>query len=352
MKIEVSLDLLGGINYPKRVIKIIKHVAVKFPDVRLNIGLLANASGWDENEYKSLTAKVIKEPNVCGIRLHGLWKDDHRFKDSDIPLAKEIGQEFNKISLTNRAVRCSYSPCLEHEMSSALLAKFVKGCTFGNLCYVNSYIKNGARLENGINETHHSLAPSKKGDNHSFDGLDQLDADMNKYKVLHKKAEDFYGWSWYCNQKCSKKDTTKRENRKLLPQLRMIDVMIYQALHTYPPEHKLDKGRIYKAFCEAHLDSKGQADSRSYSIVFLTTGRPKEITFRAKGKVLLKLEPTTTLHGEQKIYRNIFNPFAIDLWQDALKINGTGLVSVFEDGVKVGTVLPIFRCGDYRNIDL
>lgn len=357
----VSLDLIGAINYPRRANQIVAHVHKNFPSVQLNIGLLANASGWSETRYIPLIKNIIKKPNICSIRLHALWEDSHVFTEAHIPKARKIGQELQKIAKANPHVKFYFSPCLEHTMNLALTKKFYDACQFPNLTYVNSPIKNGAKLPNVINEHHHTLIAGKAGDIFSFDGLDQLDAEMNKFKDIHRKSDYFYSWSWFCNSKASKKDTTKRQDRKLLPQLRMIDVMVYQALEAYPPSHKLQSGRIYKAYAEAHLDSKGQADSRSYSITYLTSGDrlpngntayPNEILFKAKGKTLLRLTYSGTTHGKQRIYRNLSNPFALDLWHDALELNKRGMVNVWEDKKRVGRVMPLFRCGEYRNIDV
>jgi hypothetical protein len=349
---EITLDLLGGVNYPKRVREIIDHVAKVFPCVKLNIRIIAYAKGWDEERYKPLITSVLKKPNVISAGIHGLWDDKHIFRESDIPRAKKIGEEFNKIAKNFPLKPCYYSPCLEHEMSLTLTKKFQLACTFPNLIYVNSYIKNGAKLPGVVNEVHHNLSKQTGRYIHSFDGLDQLDVDMNKYKDVHKNAIMFALWAWFCNSKASKKDTTKREDRKLLPQLRMIEVLIHQALMRYPSNHQLTSGRIYKAYAEAHLDREGQADSRSYSMTFLTTARPKQILFKAKGKTLLTLTASGTLHKNQMIYRNLSNPFALDLWEEAKKYNKEGVLNVWEDDKKVGIVHPVFRCGEYKNVDI
>lgn len=335
-------------------------LAGKYPEIVIENHPKGFACGfiW-EVDGSPKTNKVINmllaAAKCSKIRIHLSWKDSHSFTEADIPIAVAKAKEVARIVDKYPSVEFYVSPWLEHRASLSLLQKLapqVKKALPSRVKYVNSFISGGDFMPGEINEVHHSLSAPKGKYIHSFDGLDQLDVDMNKYKDIHKNAEIFFSWSWFSNSKVSKKDITKRADRKLKPQPRMINVHALQSLNRYPPKHKLLDGRIYKAYAEAHLDNKGQADSRSYAITFLTTARPKKVILKAKGKILTTLTATGTLHNNQMIYRNIYNPFAVDIWQKAKALNKKGMVNIWEDKKKVGQVMPIFRCGEYKNVDL
>ena len=339
-----GIEYLGATKYPE--------IVVETHPKGLACGFLYSVDGF--GSAHKVIDDLLATRKCTTTRIHLSWKDSHSFNDADIAIAVKKAKKLNNLVKKYPTVDFYVSPWLEHRANLALITKLQKEVSKvlePRVKYTNSFISGGAYLPNVVNEVHHSLSSVKGKYIHSFDGLDGLDVDMNKYKDIHKKADIFFHWAWFSNSKVSKKDTTKRADRKLKPQKRMLQVQELQLANRYPPKHKLENGRIYKAYAEAHLDPKGQADSRSYSITFLTTGKPKEILFKAKGKVLLRLTFSGSTHGSQRIYRNISNPFAVDLWRDALKLNKKGMVNVWEDKVRVGNVLPIFRCGEYRNID-
>lgn len=342
---NLCMDYLLAGKYPQEVIK-------NHPN-GFGCGFIYEVDGSPKTD--KVITKLLATGKCPKIRIHLTWKDSHVFSEADIPVAVRKAKEVALLVEKFPKVQFYVSPWLEHRAELRVLQKLKKEVMKvlpSRVKYVNSFVSGGAYFPGVINEVHHTLTVPKGPHIHSFDGLDQLDADMNKYKDLYKNAEMFCGWSWFKNSKVSKKDTTPRKDRKLVPQDRMLGIIELQLKNRYPENHKLLPGRIYKAYAEAHLDKKGQADSRSYAMTYLTTKRPKEVLFKVKGKVLVTLKATGSLHGNQMIYRSIYNPFALDVWNKAKQINPDGMVNIWEDGLKVGMVQPIFRCGDYRNVDL
>lgn len=340
-----GIDYLLSGKYPQTVLD-------NHPD-GFACGFIYEVDGSPKTD--KIIVKLLSTGKCPKIRIHLSWKDSHVFTEADIPTAVRKAKEVAFIVNQFPQVEFFVSPWLEHRANLSLVEKLRKEVTKAlpkRVRYVNSFISGGAYLSGAVNEVHSALVAPKGDYVTSFDGLDQLDAEMAKFKDVHQRALIFFGWSWFNNSKVSKKDTTKREDRKLIPQDRMMKVLTLQLTNTYSKNHKLLPGRTYKAYAEAHLDSKGQADSRSYSMTFLTTKSPKEILFKVKGKLLARLTYSGTMHGNQRIYRSIYNPFALEVWGKAKNLNKNGMVNVWEDKLKVGMVHPIFRYGDYKNIDL
>lgn len=342
---KICIDLLAGNNYIPRVLEFCELMAELYPEEKLTLGFLVRAKGWDDG-YKVIR-KVAKLDNVDTIRVHGLWLDSHTFREGHIKETVEIGEKVSKIAAKHKDVKFYYSPCLEHRMDRALAKKFRKANQYDNLTFVNCFIDGGHQFKKGINEIHHRLLPLTSNYIHSWDGIDQYDSDVQRYKNIHKNALANMAWCYPFNQKYSKKDPTKREDRKLVPPLKLLESLAVQLMVEADSHINLMSNRIYKAFSEPEQQgSHATPNPRSWKMAYLTPFKG-DVEFKVKGKVIAKFHNTGSMHGDQYIYR--CDKWGLDAYREVIKVKPNGLVHVWEGDKKVGKVNPLFRANYFRN---
>lgn len=195
-----GIDYLGGVNYTNTIER-------HHPD-GYAAGFLCKASGW-KNGIKA--AKVLAKTGKCPVmRLHGLWRDDHTFKEKHIEKAVKQAQKVAKLKEKYPDIKIFYSPWLEHRASQKLFRACKKACK-NVLPKEIKIVCSGNPLPYGINEVHHSYRKHAKYI-FSYDGEDMLDSPVS-YLSIHKQAKLFFGWTPRCNGKKFLRDSTNRAKR-------------------------------------------------------------------------------------------------------------------------------------------
>lgn len=346
----IGLDLLGSGQYVKQAVQIMSKLQSDFPKQKFAIGIIIEASGWSSGMVAA--RQLIKCPNVAALRLHGIWRDDHNFQESDIPRAIEIAKRAKELAINNPNKKVYYAPFLEHGMKDNLLAKVHASVTKileNKVRYVNAAMPNGAKLKNnmaGLEEIHHETSIPKRDYIFSFDGHDQNDTDVEMYKNKHKDSDFFFSWVFPFNLKYVEKDKTARANRKLVPPYKLVESLVTQML-IKKGNAKLPADRIFKAFGEPSFDNDhSKPIERSWQMVFISPYNGKTITFKdRKNKVVATFTKTTGKYDGRNIFR--CPEWGIDIVK---KIDVPAkVVTVYEGDDAIGKVNPLFRQNNYEN---
>lgn len=347
----VGLDLLGSAQYAKEAVDIMSRLQGDFPGQKFAIGIIVEASGWSSGMVAA--RKLIKCSNVVAIRLHGIWRDDHNFQESDIKRAVEIAKRAKKLAINNPTKKVYYSPFLEHAMKDDLLVKVhtaVSKVLDDGVTYVNAAMPNGAKLKSsmkGFEEIHHETGKPDRTYIFSFDGHDQNDTDVEMYKNKHKDSNFFFSWVFPYNLKYTEKDKTQRADRKLVPPYKLVYSIVVQMLTKKGVNTKLPGDRIFKAFGEPGYEKDhSKPIERSWQMVFISPYNGKTITFKdRKNKVVATFTKTTGKYDGRNIFR--CPEWGIDVLK---KIDvPTKVVTVYEGETAIGKVNPLFRQNNYEN---
>ncbi len=347
----IGLDLLGSGQYVKQAVDIMSKLKIDFPEQKFAIGIIVEASGWSSGMIAA--RKLAACSNVSHIRLHGIWRDDHNFQESDIKRAVEIAKRAKKLAVNNPDKKIYYSPFLEHAMKADLLDKVYTAVTnvLGDtVTYVNSAMPNGAKLKNnmsGLEEIHHETGRPGRDYIFSFDGHDQNDTDVEMYKTKHKDSNFFFSWVFPFNLKYVEKDKTQRPDRKLVPPYKLVESLVLQLNIKKGVNTKLPADRIFKAFGEPGFEKDhSKPIDRSWQMVFISPYNGKTITFKdRKNKVVATFTKTTGKYDGRNIFR--CPEWGIDVVK---KIDvPTKVVTVYEGETAIGKVNPLFRQNNYEN---
>ena len=331
-----GLDLLLMGNYGQRAVE-------TFP-AGYALGVL-----WEVDGIKSPVSAVeqILASGKCPvIRIHLMWKDNHKFTNADIPetvmRARGVAVYVNRYP----TVEFYVSPWLENEVSADLAQKVfdaIKAVLPGRTKYVNS---GPAKLPGIAKEYHHVLKGQSGKYMTSFDGVTCLDADVQKYKDNHANAEIFFFWDYAFNCKYSSKDTTPRPQRKLQPPAELIESIA--AMKGNKGSTFLPANWIYKAYGEPEPTASHAIPlPRSWKPLFIAPFTGGEIQLKCKGQVLATFKFDKPYLAGGGIYR--FNNWGLSIYKKAMKLSGKPICNVWHNGKKVGSVNPIFRQGGYRN---
>lgn len=331
-------------------------LAGKYPEVVIENHPKGFACGfiW-EVDGSPKTDKVINKLLISGkclkTRIHLSWRDDHNFSEKDIPIAVAKAREVAKIVEKHPTVEFYVSPWLEHRASLSLLNKLVpqvKNALPSRVKYVNSYIDGGAYLPNEINEVHHTFTVPKGKYIHSFDGVTALDADVEKYKKVHNKAELFFFWDWSANSRYSSEDPTPRKDRKLKLPSQLIKSFVLMS----KPKGKtsLPSKDLFKAYAEAEPlgSDHSKPIPRSWKPLFIVGDKADSIILKAKKKTvaIFKFEKKYA-HGYGYVYRS--SDWGIDIAEKILKLKKNTVANVWVGKKKLGKVNVVFRENLYRN---
>ncbi len=349
MNKQVCLDLLGSAQYGDHAVKLLNDLALEFPNVDFIVGIIVKAAGWESG---TVTArKLAPLDNVVGIRLHGLWLDSHGFEESHIEEILPAARNTVLLAEKHPDKKFYFSPFLEHKMRTELLNKVysqVQGILEDKVTYVNSAMPGGAKLsskQKGLEEIHHELDKPTRDYIFSFDGVDQNDADITKYKLKHPSASMFFSWVFPYNLKYTGKDTTIRLHRKLFPPLKLVVNSVYQFI-TDEGETRLPQDRIYKAVGEPGFEKDhSKPISRSWQMVYISPYSGGKVEFKQRGKVVATFNKTTGVYDGRNIFRCA--SWGLDVWKALPKNNK--LVNVWEGENRVGIVNPIFRVNNFSS---
>lgn len=317
------VDTLGGVKYPEIISKLHKKYG----------------TGYFWEEFGPAKAQITKDAQSgrSWIRVQGIWSRAHSFGSADESKAIRIGDELQRIALSNPQCSIYYSPYCEHRKDArymeTLLRKIQGRCP--NLIIVNSPISGGQWVRGFVNEIHHNDKPGGMPQGYfiySMDGLHSLDCDIEKHKKF-KDSPNCIAWGdWTLQNNC--KPNSKPENnipptqRKTKPTPELHTAMLFR-IENIKQRVSLPKGWLYKAYAEQHH----AVDPRANKPVVLTPKgkRFKKVTL---GSEVLKESGTTD--GRQ-VWR-------CGKW--GYKIGRT--LQIKADGRLIGTVDAAWRENEYR----
>lgn len=340
-----GLDYLGG---------------AKFVDVILREHPNGFAAGTFANTFGDASRWVprLLETGRCPrFRVHAIWEDSHTYdpRKHDKIIIQEI-RKWNEIKRRFPNVDIQFSPFCEHRMSRDQIATVMNLCLkeTGILTLVNS-AERGARLNRGdiIEEYHGSLQEGLTGHNHSFDGLNQVDADIEKFKRVHVNAGTQYFWHPRMNGRWNMKDPTPRPQRKGWADSKLIDSLIYQVQSKGAVS--LPKLWTSKSHAENHGPKNGKPDTKGDKLCIICPVKASSVDLvAANGQVVERLGYIGTYDAKPKEpvqrYRYYSDEWGYQLADKAKRIQGGNpVVTVRVNGKSYGTVNPAFRENEYRN---
>lgn len=209
MKQIVGHDYILGSMYQRAIIK--SH------PIGAAAGFLINTTG-----VKS-SLKTIEGLAATGkapiIRVHGVWRDNHRFTTNAKRQAIKRARKLAKIIEKYPDIKWYYSPFLEpHRTGKRLYNSTLKSCREAlpaGVLMVASSLEGHVLKNADVTEMHHSSyknVPGKKI--FSFDGDSATKANIGKFKARAANAELFFLWHHSYNGKRFDTDNTRRHLRK------------------------------------------------------------------------------------------------------------------------------------------
>ena len=318
-----GLDYLGGAKY--------ERIALRNLPAGWALGLFANTFG----DSRSLAAKALARGHI--VRVHLIWKDDHKFGRAEIAAAVKEAKRWRALS-DQHGTALRISPWCEHRAKKDVLAKLHAAIMneLPNCLYVNAPISGGDYLRGVTNETHHGMKALSQPYNFSFDGVDCCDADAEGFKEAHSSSDLFFFWTSRFNGKWEPNDPTPRPKRKGWPDDKMCQSVI--ALAKTKEAVSLPSGEIYKS----HGENDGDGNPRAEKMVYISKHRASKVELiNAAGKVVDTLTPSGQLEDRRYVYRS--RKWGYELAKTA------SVCRVKMNGKIIGSYDPIFRQNAYRN---
>lgn len=295
---------------------------------------------------KSVIEKLAKSGKAPVIRVHGVWKDDHRFGKKEGDLAIERAKELNKIVKKYPSIRWYYSPFLEPRgVAPSFYDEVVKDCKKvlpKGTKFVASSLEGHVIASADYTEMHHDGWKKVSGKTiFSFDGKDCIDADVTKIKKIARSSELFFFWTWAYNGKFGDKD--KRERKKRTSWASAKKIQSITEYFSKKGKTELPKGWTYKT----HSESYDPPIARSDKPVWLISTKADYIELKAKRKrVYIFFYDGYSTHQKKHLYRG--EDWGFEISEKIRKIKKRANVNVFVNGKKKGRIHPSFRDGSYR----
>jgi len=330
-----GIDFLGAARYQKTVL-------AEQPR-SFGFGVFADVDGFGK-AYKLI--EQVAALGVPFIRVQLMWKDDHNFRPSDLPEIAKRCKLLKPIIEKHKSVKWYISPCCEHNLKESEWVKFaaeVNQVLETSVLIVNSPNKGKGFVSKAfINEYHHEDKPRSGGRYaFSFDGANQVDSDIEKYKASYKDAEYFMLWNSQCNLRRNLEDKTPRKDRKYWPTPKQIDSWIFQTKDR--GEVNVPKG-IFKSHSDQHTVPPSGKDQKP---VYIISQKVNEIVLKAdNGQTVGTLRYFGTFTGGG--YRYYASEWGMDLAIKAVRLHGKAVCSIFINNKKVGTINPAYRGGTFR----
>lgn len=318
-----------------------KDAALKAHPRGWALGALAECDGW-KNGYATIN-QLCEKKKIPAARIHLMWKDSHKFTQRDIQETVKRAQRLAKVIRKHPKVCWYVSPWLEPDgVDKQLYSQVITACRIvlpdSVIMVTNSM--NGVKVAGCISEGHHNWY--RAGDEiFSFDGLECVDADMEKYQKNAKNAQLFFFWRYTFNGKYGEKDKRKRAQRDSWPSVKDI-----RSLRPYTKKKgkvRFPKGYIWKT----HGERYAHYDQDENKAVLVSPKYHRKVQLRVKGKVIKELRGSGR-EGSDYYYRT--DMWGIDL---AKLIKRTGkrntTAGIFADGKRIGNVNVCWRAGTFRN---
>lgn len=258
------------------------------------VGVFAKTFGDALPFVKKVLAKGLD------VRVHLIWKDDHKFGDAEHKAAVKEAKRWRGVS-DQYGAKLQISPWCEHrEANKAKLEKLRVAIMkeLPNCDYVNTPLDAGALMSGVVNEVHHSRRIPGGRWNYSFDGTDCCESDIAKARKDHAGCEKFFLWTSRFNGKWEAADDTPRPNRKGWPDDKMCRSILAQ--FKQKESVKLSSSRdVYKS----HAENDGDGNSRAEKMVFVTE-RAGKCEFLFNGRVVETLRASGRLDDGRFVHRS------------------------------------------------
>lgn len=344
-----GIEYIAGAKYPKIVIE---HHPKGFA-----CGFLYQVDGFGSAH------KVINDllsTGKCTVtRIHLSWKDSHSFNDADIAVVVKKAKKLNNLVKKYPNVKFYVSGWLEHRANLQLITKLKKEILKvmdPRVKYVNSFISGGAYLPATINEVHHTFSTPRGDYIYSWDGLEMMDSDVQKYNDTHKNALIRFRWGGRTNCKLEYDDTTKRPDRTMeaCPDEKYLrSIIAYSEPRKIAKKKEIPRDWIYKSHGEAEFDRNGKLLSRSEKPVWIIPVKASNVTLKAKKKVMAIFDyekPYSDKPGYH-VYRTKYNPlYGYEIAEKICKLKKKANANVWLGKKRYRKVInPIYRDGSYKN---
>lgn len=316
-------------------------------------------NGWALGAFTNVFGDALPAINAIArtgrcprIRLHLMWKDDHRYSTRDFA---QIRREAMRVKPTIQRfpkIEWRISGACEHNLvrNEATALKKTVLDVLPMVTYVNTpWVKGGGALiasdERTTNELHGADALSARGRfDYSFDGDNSVDSDIAEIARTLRRAETFYVWNSQCNGRKTTGDTTPRAERQAWPTSNEIDSWI--ALSNPPPIDAitLPAKWTYKSHADRH---DTPPEPRAGKPVWIAPIKSSEILLRSRnGQIVERASYYGTFTGGG--YRYYAPQWGYITAEKAKRVQGDALCDVVINGKKVGIVHPAFRAGTFR----
>jgi hypothetical protein len=328
----MGIDYLGGAKYPDVILR-------EHPE-----GFAAGFFYSTFGDARHVISKLLATGRCPVVRVQIIWENDHKYdpRNHDKKIVAAI-KELNKMKARFPNVDVQASPFCEHTIRGAQLRSLMTLCAKHavNLTLVNNPWR-GDTMPGMINETHDTGKALSGRYNFSFDGVACVDADAEKIKGIHSRADIFFLWDARFNGKWESNEKTPIAQRKGWPDSKLIDSIIY--LSRSKGGVRLDRKWLYKS----HSENKGNGDRRAEHPVIISPVKTNSIELVASnGQVVDSLKyygPYTD--GRHRYYSS---NWGYEIAEKAKRIQGQSIVSVRAKGKVYGTCNPAFRENEWRN---
>jgi len=330
-----GLDYLGGAKFGDLLVR-------EHPE-GWAAGFFANTFGnaWPVIEQLLATGRCPR------VRIHAIWDDAHKYNPRvhDPVINKEL-QRANTLKAKFPNVHVQFSPFCEHTIKGQQLKDLLNRCgdASRNVEIVNCPYTGdlSERFMNEVHGSHAVPAPKFGAYQYSYDGTSCVDADVEKDKAKHQRAQVFYFWHPAFNGKLNGNDKTPRPQRKAWPTAQLIDSIIY--LHRPAGEVRLDSKHIWKSHADRHSTPP---EPRAYKPVFITPVKAKRVELVAdNGQVVA----TMPYYGpfETSKHRYYLGEYGYIIAEKAKRIHGKPTLKVVANGKQIGIVNAAYRAGSFR----
>lgn len=330
---KFAIDYLAGAKYPKTLIE-------AHPD-GFGAGFFTYVDGFGGS--LSTASKLLSSGKCPFIRFQLWWRDDHDFSNSESDILRQAKKVKRKIALKYPDLKFEVSPACEHKFKRAeadklckKVSEIFKGCK--NVRVINCpWIGGGGELSRKYkNEVHRAdnRVPGGKY-NFSYDGIACVDKDVTADLRRWKRARWFFFWTYQLNLKRNEDDKTQRKNRKVRPTRELIESLAFLA--TKKGSTQISKNWLAKSHAEQTNDKPTDRENRLLIIAPIKSSHCELVD--SNGYVVARASYYAPYENDR--YRYYFRKWGYQLAK-------FGLLGVYINGKKYGTINPGFREGSFR----
>lgn len=195
--------------------------AARYPRKAARNACKAMGVFWNTFGKAKSVIELLCDSGASHVRIHGVWRDDHRFENPAIRTrALKIAERVASLAEKWHTTKFYYSPFCEHNLSEEKMKPILDHlnqykCVFTP---VNTPSNHGALVASHWNEVHGEDPRVPQGNYiFSYDGLDALTGNYKLHRKKHEKAKIFMVWTPALNLRAHLLDETPRKERTVRP---------------------------------------------------------------------------------------------------------------------------------------